>query len=86
MTSRSILLGQATDQKVKPFELWTKLAEGGFDKVFAIAADPDIEVGCRRFCRVAVKVPKPEGVLELRGEVKSLSGLSTEVQTVESMH
>ena len=61
---------------VQPFDLWTELAEGGFGKVFDVAADPDIEVDGRRFRRVAVKVPKPEGVLELTGEVKSLSGLS----------
>eukprot|EP01046_Picozoa_sp_COSAG06_P024420 COSAG06_NODE_1989_length_7901_cov_61.871203_6_plen_1247_part_01 len=61
---------------VEPFDLWTEVAEGGYGKVFGAAADPDIEVAGRRFRRIAVKVPKPEGVPELTGEVKSLSGLS----------
>ena len=37
---------------------------------------PAIQVGERLFRRVAMKVPKPSGVEELRGEVESLGGLT----------
>ena len=60
---------------IKPFEEWKLISEGAYGKVFDIPAAPDIEVAGRRFRRIAVKVPKPEGVQELTDEVKSLSHL-----------
>eukprot|EP01045_Picozoa_sp_COSAG04_P031908 COSAG04_NODE_6077_length_1416_cov_1.637813_2_plen_323_part_00 len=64
---------------IRPFDNWSHLAEGGFGKVFDLhEIAPPIEVGGRRFDRMVVKVPKKEGVAELKGEVQRLSGLEHE--------
>ena len=73
-------------QDIEPFSHWgdkvdgrTKpLAEGAFGKVYAVDDVLSIQVGNRLFRKVAMKVPKPSGVSELRGEVESLGGLSRE--------
>ena len=54
------------------------LAEGGFGEVFLVPANPDIQVAGRHFSTIVVKVPKKEGVAELKGEVESLGKLDHE--------
>jgi hypothetical protein len=55
------------------------LAEGGFGKVFRHSdVSPSIEANGKLFREVVLKVPKPDGVAELKGEVKSLHSLSHE--------
>ena len=44
--------------------------------MFGAVAAPDIEIAGRHFRRVALKVPKKEGIEELKGEVESISKLS----------
>ena len=61
---------------VQPFDQWDPLGDGAYGEVFSTQADPDIEVGSRRFRRMALKVPKAAGVVELKGEVESLHRLS----------
>ncbi len=52
------------------------IAEGGFGKIYRINdASPLIEVNGNLYRRIAMKVPKPGGVDELRGEVESLGSL-----------
>eukprot|EP01046_Picozoa_sp_COSAG06_P039371 COSAG06_NODE_4642_length_4072_cov_6.437956_2_plen_841_part_00 len=52
------------------------IAEGGFGKIYQINdVSPPIEVNGNLYRRVAMKVPKPGGVDELRGEVESLGSL-----------
>jgi hypothetical protein len=55
------------------------LAEGGFGKAFLHSdVSPPIEANGKLFREVVLKVPKPAGVAELKGEVKSLHSLSHE--------
>ena len=62
-----------------PFSQWDFLAEGGFGKVFKVKdVSPPIESNGRQFSVVAVKIPKPEGVDELKAEVEALSKLAHE--------
>jgi serine/threonine protein kinase len=63
---------------IEPFGQWTKVAEGTYGTVFDIIASPDVEVAGSRFRRIALKVPKQEGVAELKGEVESLAQLAHE--------
>ena len=60
-----------------PFvELWEYVGMGAYGKVYVIRfVAPPIEVSGRRFDRVAVKVPRPEGVAELKREVEQLAKL-----------
>eukprot|EP01046_Picozoa_sp_COSAG06_P021229 COSAG06_NODE_1586_length_9011_cov_83.566652_3_plen_866_part_00 len=52
------------------------IAEGGFGKIYRLPdVSPPIEVNGNLYHRVAMKVPKPGGVDELRGEVESLGSL-----------
>ena len=69
---------------IEPFSCWGKkvngrtkpLAEGGFGKVYLVNDVFPIEVAGRMFTKVVMKVPKPSGVVELKGEVESLGGLA----------
>jgi serine/threonine protein kinase len=73
---------------IEPFSNWGEvgadgrivpLAEGGFGKVYLIEdVSPPVAVNGRLFRRVAMKVPKPSGVSELKGEVQSLGCLAHE--------
>eukprot|EP01046_Picozoa_sp_COSAG06_P012519 COSAG06_NODE_738_length_12674_cov_107.030934_2_plen_487_part_00 len=73
---------------IMPFSNWGEvgpdgrivpLAEGGFGKVYLIEdVSPPVAVNGRLFRRVAMKVPKPSGVSELKGEVQSLGRLAHE--------
>jgi hypothetical protein len=63
---------------LKPFDHWKLLGDGMYGKVFGTRADPAVQVGDRRFCKLALKVPKQIGAEELKGEVESLSQLSHE--------
>ena len=73
---------------INPFSNWGEvgadgrivpLAEGGFGKVYLIDdVSPPVAVNGRLFRRVAMKVPKPSGVSELKGEVQSLGRLAHE--------
>jgi hypothetical protein len=73
---------------INPFSNWGEvgadgrivpLAEGGFGKVYLIEdVSPPVAVNGRLFRRVAMKVPKPSGVSELKGEVQSLGCLAHE--------
>eukprot|EP01046_Picozoa_sp_COSAG06_P011051 COSAG06_NODE_621_length_13727_cov_26.487893_3_plen_912_part_00 len=73
---------------LKPFDRWKLLGDGMYGKVFGTQADPAVQVGDRRFCKLALKVPKQIGAEELKGEVESLSQLSHEnvVQILGMMH
>eukprot|EP01048_Picozoa_sp_COSAG05_P000320 COSAG05_NODE_8_length_40675_cov_148.837539_29_plen_1881_part_00 len=56
---------------------WSFLAKGGFGKVYKIKdVSPALEVTGRRFSVVAVKIPLPDGVDELKAEVEALSRLT----------
>eukprot|EP01044_Picomonas_judraskeda_P022316 COSAG03_NODE_5514_length_1231_cov_2.052120_1_plen_409_part_11 len=61
---------------IEPFGQWTNVAEGAYGTVFEIIASPDLEVAGSRFRHIALKVPKQEGVAELKGEVESLAHLA----------
>ena len=61
---------------IEPFDQWKHVAEGSFGKVFNVNASPDVEIAGSRFRHIALKVPKREGVEELKSEVESLAHLS----------
>ena len=73
---------------LKPFDHWKLLGDGMYGKVFGTRADPAVQVGDRRFCKLALKVPKQIGAEELKGEVESLSQLAHEnvLQILGMMH
>ena len=72
---------------IQRFGSWKKIAEGGFGVVYerddiSPPVQLQLQVGdtqeVRYFRRMAVKVPKPEGVDELKAEVEALSKLTHE--------
>ena len=76
-----------TFSDVEPFSGWKKLAEGGFGVVYYVEdASPPVQLHIqvkggshvKHFRDMAVKVPKPEGVAELKAEVEALSKLAHE--------
>ena len=54
------------------------IATGGFGEIFLLPVSPPIVVNGKQFKRIVLKVPKPNGVLELKGEVESLHHLTHE--------
>ena len=63
---------------IEPFSNWQKLAEGAYGQVYLVRNVLDIEVKGKYYRTVVVKVPKKEGVAELKDEVEKLGVLSHE--------